>query len=605
MVEWGKGASYAKLFVTYNLRLHPVSLQVKARIDLAAKCKEPLHLAAILALPFHPVTSYAGPKETLMDIYDYIIVGAGSAGCPVALRLSDDPANRVLLIEAGPQADRFWVNTPAGMAKLYFNDLLNWNYQTEPIDKLAGRKMYWPRGKLLGGSSAINGMIFIRGDRADYDSWRDLGNVGWGYDDVLPHFRAMEHFERRADAWRGQGGPLWVSDPVVKSPSSYDFIEAAARLGHDRLDDMNGAAHDGVGFMQHTIKGGRRHSAFTAFIKPVLGRANLTVLTDTQVARVLFEGRIAVGVEVITNGQRRKIGAAREVILSGGALNTPQVLMLSGIGPAAEIARHGIDLVLNSPGVGQNLQDHFYMHTGWRATADSSYNANLAGLRKYWEGFRYLMTRRGYLALGSSQVAAFVKSDPEQPISDLQISFRPMTFQYFPDGTVRVERQPGMGVSVYQLRPHSTGQVTLRSANPLDKMQAAPNFLTDAGDVAAMISGIKQIRQIMGTAPIKSRVVAEEVPGPSVKTDDDIYRFMEQTGNSAHHQGGTARMGRDVMAVVDARLRVHGLERLRVVDASIMPHLTSGNTNAPSIMIGVKGGQMIAEDAIPRRPIST
>ncbi len=538
-----------------------------------------------------------------MESYDYIIVGAGSAGCPVARRLSDDPANRVLLIEAGPQAERFWVNTPAGMAKLYFNDLLNWNYQTEPIEKLAGRQMYWPRGKLLGGSSAINGMIFIRGDRADYDSWRDLGNAGWGYDDVLPHFRAMEHFERRSDPWRGQGGPLWVSDPVVKSASSFDFIEAAARLGHARLEDMNGAAHDGVGFMQHTIKNGRRHSAFSAFIKPVLGRANLTVLTDTRVARVMFDGRDATGVEVITGGTRRTIAAAREVILSGGALNTPQVLMLSGIGPAAELARHGIKPVHHSPGVGQNLQDHFYMHTGWRATAQSSYNANLAGMRKYWEGFRYLMTRRGYLALGSSQVAAFVKSRPEEPISDLQISFRPMTFQYFPDGTVRVERQPGMGVSVYQLRPHSTGQVTLRSPDPMDKMRAAPNFLTDAGDVAAMISGIKQIRQIMGTEPIRSRVVAEEVPGPAVTSDDDIYRFMEQTGNSAHHQAGTARMGRDAMAVVDERLAVRGVERLRVVDASIMPHLTSGNTNAPTIMIGVNGGAMIAQDATPRRAI--
>ena len=397
---------------------------------------------------------------------------------------------------------------------------------------------------------------------------------------------------------------MWVSDPVKKEVSSFDFIEAAARLGHARLEDMNGAEHDGVGFMQHTIKGGRRHSAFTAFVKPVLGRPNLTVLTGAQVTRVVFDGRMATGVEVIEGGRRRTILAAREVILSGGALNTPQVLMLSGVGPGAELQRQGIAPVLVSPGVGKNLQDHFYMHTGWRATPGSSYNANLSGLRKYWEGFRYLMTRRGYLALGSSQVAAFVKSHPDQPIADLQISFRPMTFQYFPDGTVQVERQPGMGVSVYQLRPHTVGQVTLASADPMEKMRAAPNFLTHAGDVAAVISGIRQIRQIMGTEPIRSRVVAEEVPGPGVKTDEDIYRFMETTGNSAHHQAGTARMGRDDMAVVDERLRVRGLERLRVVDASVMPHLTSGNTNAPSIMIGVKGGAMIAEDAVPRRELA-
>lgn len=536
-----------------------------------------------------------------MDVYDYIIVGAGSSGCPVARRLSDDPNLRVLLIEAGPHAERFWIKTPAGMAKLYFNQLLNWNFHTEPIERLNNRRMYWPRGKVLGGSSAINGMVFIRGHRADFDSWRDLGNSGWGYDDVLPHFRAMEHFERRADAFRGQGGPLWVSDPVVKSASSEDFIAAAEALGHPRLEDMNGAAHDGVGFMQHTIRAGRRHSSYAAFVAPVRDRPNLTVLTQTHVARVTFKGRMATGVEVIEKGQRRQISARREVILSGGALNTPQVLMLSGIGPGAELQRLGIPLVLDSPGVGQNLQDHFYMHTGWRATDDSSYNANLSGLRKYWEGFRYLMTRRGYLALGSSQVAAFVKSRPEEPIADLQISFRPMTFQYFPDGTVRVEGQPGMGVSVYQLRPRTVGRVALRSPDPLDKIAALPNFLTDPADTAAMISGLRQIRQIMTTDPIRARVVAEEVPGPGVLTDDDLYRFMEATGNSAHHQAGTARMGRDALAVVDERLKVRGIDRLRVVDASIMPHLTSGNTNAPSIMIGVKGGAMIAEDALPAR----
>ena len=397
---------------------------------------------------------------------------------------------------------------------------------------------------------------------------------------------------------------MWVSDPVIKTQSSHDFIAAAQSLGHPLREDMNGADHDGVGFMQHTIKGGQRHSAYTAFVKPVRGRRNLTVLTGAQVARVTFDGRIATGVEVIEAGQRRTIAASREVILSGGALNTPQMLMLSGVGPGDDLARHGIAPVHVSPGVGQNLQDHFYMHTGWRSSPGASYNASLSGLRKYWEGFRYLMTRRSYLALGSSQVAAFVKSHPDQPIADLQISFRPMSFQYFPDGTVRVDPQPGLGVSVYQLRPHSTGQVRLTSADPLAKMSAQPDFLTDPGDVAAMISGIRQIRQIMGSAPIRSSVVAEEVPGPGVRSEADIYAFMEATGNSAHHQAGTARMGRDAMAVVDARLRVHGVERLRVVDASVMPHLTSGNTNAPSIMIGVKGGAMIAEDATPRRPIA-
>lgn len=539
-----------------------------------------------------------------METYDYIIVGAGSAGCPVAAALSADPDTKVLLLEAGPHADRFWVNTPAGMGKLYFNKLLNWNYHTEPMAMLKDRRMYWPRGKTLGGSSSINGMVFIRGHRGDFDSWRDLGNPGWGYDDVLPYFRSMEHFERREDRFRGQGGPLWISDPVRKEPASHDFIEAAKHLGHRELEDINGAEHDGVGFMQHTIRNGRRQSAYVAFVKPILHRNNLTVRTDCQVQKLLFEGRAVVGVEVFHQGRNVKIAASREVILSGGAINTPQLLMLSGVGPAEELQRHDIPLVLHAPSVGQNLQDHFYVHTGWRARADSSYNANLAGLRKYWEGFKYLMTHRGYLALGSSQVAAFVKSRPEEERADLQISFRPMTFQYNADGTVDVEKQPGMGVSVYQLRPNTTGAVTLRSPNAADKAVCTPHFLTDPDDISAVISGIRQIREIMTSKPIAARVVSEEIPGPQVCTDDEILRFMQETGNSAHHQGGTCRMGGDGMAVVDERLRVRGLERLRVVDASIMPHLTSGNTNAPTIMIGVKGGDMIRQDMAPRRSIA-
>ncbi len=538
-----------------------------------------------------------------MTTYDYIIVGAGSAGCPVARAVSENPNNKVLLLEAGPHANRFWINTPAGMAKLYFHKTLNWNYHTEKMPRLNNREMYWPRGKTLGGSSAINGMVFIRGHQSDFDDWRNLGNEGWGYEDVLPHFKAMETFERGGDAWRGAAGPINICDPVVKSPSSYDFIAAASSLGHPITEDMNGAKHDGVGFMQHNIKNGRRHSAFSAFVKPILHRRNLTVMTGAHVQRILLEGRIATGVEVLRNGRLERLIATREVILAGGAINTPQLLMLSGIGPAAHLRKHGIDVVLDSAGVGQNLQDHFYIHTGWRATKGSSYNENIAGLRKYWEGFKYLMTRRGYLALGSSQVAAFVKSHPDEPRADLQISFRPMTFEYFPDGTVAVERSPGMGVSVYQLRPRTMGTVTLQSANAADKPLCAPHFLTDEYDIKAMISGIKQIRQIMTSAPIAARVVAEEVPGPSVRTDDDIFQFMVETGNSAHHQGGTCKMGNDAMSVVDARLRVRGIERLRVVDASIMPNLTSGNTNAPTIMIGVKGGEMIAQDALPRRPI--
>lgn len=538
-----------------------------------------------------------------MDVYDYIIIGAGSAGCPLARGLSDDPQNSVLLLEAGPAADKFWVHTPAGMAKLYFDKLRNWNFQTEPMRKLADRQMYWPRGKMLGGTSAINGMVFIRGHPGDFDGWRDLGNAGWGYDDVLPYFKRMEHFERGADAYRGAEGPLWITDPVVRHASSYDFIEASTRLGIARTDDMNGALHDGVGFMQHNIRHGRRHSAYNAFVEPVLARPNLTVRSECAVQRILFEGGRATGVEVLWKGERRIIHAAREVIVSAGSIKSPQILMLSGIGPRGELARHGIEPVHELPGVGQNLQDHFYIHTGYRATRRSSYNANISGVRKYWEGLKYLLTRKGYLALGSSQAAAFVKVNPEEPYADLQISFRPMSFSYFPDGRVEVDRHPGMGVSVYQLRPTATGAVTLRTADPADKPILNPNFLTTRYDVETMIRGIRMIRKIMATEPIASHVVAEDMPGPLVQTDDDIFRFMEQTGNSAHHQGGTCKMGNDALAVVDARLRVHGIEGLRVVDASVMPFVTSGNTNAPTMMIGVKASDIIRQDATPRRAV--
>jgi choline dehydrogenase len=536
-----------------------------------------------------------------LETYDYIVVGAGSAGCVVANRLSEDPGVTVLLLEAGPPADGFWLRAPAGTARLFFNKRFNWSYFTEPVPTINERRIYWPRGKVMGGSSSINGMAYLRGHPKDFDHWRDLGNPGWGYQDVLPYFKRLENFEGGGDRFRGSGGPVNVSDPLVRHPSANDFIEAAKRTGIAYSKDLNGAVHDGVGFIQYTIRRGARESAYTAYIEPARGRRNLVVETGVCVQRILFNGNAATGVEVIVGGVRRKIAAAREVIVSAGVLNSPQLLMLSGIGEGATLQKLGIPVRLDVPGVGRNLQDHFYIHSNVRSTRESSFNSDLHGWRKYWQGVRYVTTRKGLLALGTSQVAAFVKSRPEEDYADLQINFRSMTFTFNPSGTIEVNRQPEISASVYLTRPASVGHLTLRSPDASEAPAIFPNYITHPDDIRATISGMRQIRRIFSTEPIASRVTGEITPGPQVQTDDQYLKYFEAFGNSCHHPVGTCKMGRDPLAVLDERLRLRGIERLRVIDASAIPRLIAGNPNAAVLMIGEKGSDMVREDALPRR----
>lgn len=541
--------------------------------------------------------------ETSMELYDYIVVGAGSAGCVVARRLSDDSNVSVLLLEAGPEANGFWNRAPAGMAMLYWSKRYNWMYFTEPVPTLRNRKVYWPRGKALGGSSAISGMVYVRGDRRDFDKWARLGNSGWGWDDVLPYFTLSENNERGDSAIHSTKGPLAVSDPVIIHPTVYDFIEAAARCGIQRRDDFGDGDQDGVGLVQCTIRNGVRESSYDAFLKPVRHRPNLSIETGVHVCRILFHGRAADGVELKQGGRTRRVFARREIILSAGVLSSPHLLMLSGIGDGEMLQRQGISVLMHLPGVGRNLQDHFAVRVHAETTPESSYNRDLRGWRKYWQGARYVFQKRGYLALGSSTAMAFVKSSPSMDYADMKINFRPMTFSFHASAKVKIDSYHAISATVYRVRPASRGQILLRSPDPMEPPAIVPNYLSDRDDVEATLAGARQCRRIFATEPLASRVRRELLPGDEALSDEQLIDYMEREGSSVYHGAGTCKMGNDEMAVVDSRLRVRGVERVRIIDASIMPIVTSGNTNAPIIMIGEKGAAMIRSQPAPARQL--
>jgi choline dehydrogenase len=532
-------------------------------------------------------------SETLE--FDYVIVGAGSAGCVLANRLSANGRNSVLLLEAGPKDTNLWIHVPLGYGKLFKEKTVNWMYQTEPEPGLDGRSVFQPRGKVLGGSSSINGLLYVRGQHEDYDRWRQRGNAGWGYDDVLPYFRKAENQQRGADKYHGSGGPLPVSDLGHPDPLSAAFIAAAAETGLPINPDFNGATQEGAGFFQTTTRGGRRASTAVAYLRPAKSRSNLRVETAALAQRILFEGRRARAVEYRQNGALRTASARKEILVSGGAYNSPQLLQLSGVGPAELLKQHGIEIVLDAPGVGSDLQDHLQVRLVTRCSQPVTLNDILNHpVRRVMAGARYAAFRKGPLTIAAGTSGAFFKTDPRLATPDIQIHFLPFSTDRMGE---KLHSFSAFSASVCQLRPESRGSLRIKSADSAVPPEIRINYLATETDRTAFIEGVKILRRILAAPALKPYTVDEVLPGSKVTSDEDILAFCRRTGSTVYHPTSTCRMGNDPLAVVDQRLRLRGIEGLRVVDASVMPDLMSGNTNAPTIMIAEKASDMILEDA--------
>jgi choline dehydrogenase len=528
--------------------------------------------------------------------FDYIIVGAGSAGCVLANRLSANPDTRVCLLEAGPADNSPVIHTPIGIALLLLTKKYNWYYETEPEPELNNRRMYWPRGKTLGGSSSINAMIYTRGDGSDYDEWAALGNTGWSWAEVLPLFKRLENREAGANDFHGIGGELNVAPLRDVNPLSQVFVDAGVAAGIPHVDDFNQHPQPtGVGFFEVTQKDGQRHSAAKAFLAPIRARPNLTVITGVLVSRVTFEGKRATGIEFQEHGQQRTFTARREVILSGGAINSPQLLLLSGIGPKDDLDRHQIPVVHELPGVGHNLQDHLDITVIVRNRSKLSIGMALSFVPQGIAALiRYLRHKRGFLTSNVAESGGFAKTVPALKKPDVQ-------FHFIPAGMRDHGRKPIFGYAytthVCQLRPKSRGHIALRSARPNDPPCIYANYLSHPDDRTTMIEALRLARRVFNAAPFLPHNGGEMFPGPNVVSDEQMLAYIRQNAETIYHPVGSCKMGSDDMAVVDARLRVHGVESLRVVDASIMPTLVGGNTNAPSMMIGEKAAEMILADA--------
>jgi choline dehydrogenase len=526
---------------------------------------------------------------------DYLVIGAGSAGCVVASRLSETTA-QVTLLEAGPSDWYPWIHIPAGMLKLVRNPRVNWMYATEPEKGSNDRAIHWPRGRVLGGSSSINGMLYVRGNPADFDGWAQMGCRGWSYEDVLPYFRQSEHYVQGGEAeYRGQGGVLRVEDYRTILPLTHRFVEAAQQAGHVFRKDLNGREQEGVGYSQMTRNGRFRGSTARTFLAAAKGRPNLRIETDAVATGLIFEGKRCVGARFRQGGVEREIRATREVILSGGAVNSPHLLQVSGIGPAAHLQAIGVPVVQDIAAVGANLQDHYVGRVQHRVKGEISTNQLARGWRLMREAMRYAVQGRGALTFGVTTAQVFCRSREGLASPDLQLLFTPATYDRDVVGTL--ETEPGMTVAVCPVRPDSRGTIMARSADPLEKPAIRPNYLAQYSDQQVLTSGIRLARQIFAAPAVARHSAFEMMPGPEVNSDAEMLAYMREYGTTIYHPVGTCRMGEDPASVVDSQLRVRGIGGLRVIDASVMPTLTTGNTNAPTIMIAEKGAAMIRAEA--------
>jgi choline dehydrogenase len=527
--------------------------------------------------------------------FDYIVVGAGSAGCVLADRLTASGRHRVLLIEAGGEDRNFWIHVPIGYAKLFTDARHNWLYNSEPEPELGGRQIIQPRGKVMGGSSSINGLLYIRGQAEDFNHWRQLGNAGWSFDDVLPYFRRAEDQQRGADDLHGVGGPLSVSDVSEPHPLCDAFIDACEQAGLPRTEDFNGASQEGAGYFQLTTRNGRRWSTARGYLKSARKRGNLAVVSNALTTRILFEGRRAAGVEYMKDGGKHTARANAEVIISGGAFNSPQLLQLSGVGPADLLRQHGIAVIADMKGVGADLQDHYQARFNYRCTTRNTVNDMMMSLSgRIAAGLRYGLLRKGFLSIGAGYAGGFFKTDPKMATPDVQFHF--ILFSADAVGQ-KLHPWPGFLASICQLRPESRGFVRIKSADPAQAPAIQPRYMSAQFDRDTMVAGMKLLRRVMGQPAIARYIVEELAPGKKVQSDAEYLEFAKAKGTTVFHPTSTCRMGSDVTAVVDERLRVHGFEGLRVADASIMPTVVSGNTNAACVMIGEKASDLVLADA--------